>query len=465
MDSSTRVDNLSTEIDALTIQRDAAVKQAKAIIAKAKAEGRNAPTAQEDAAIDLAIATKNAKDAEIRALEPKLRDAQRALDIERAMRGESFIPTPRKYDEVARVGMEQRTYSRHAERGGVSFLRDMGRDFLYRDPDASLRLQRHMAEERVERAECLTRASNTGNFSGLVVPQYLTDDYAPAIAGMRPFADACRHQDLPPEGMTVNISRITTSSSVGLQSPENSTVANQDMDDTLLSINVQTSAGYGTLSRQALDRGTGIEGVLMDDLFRRYATSIDSTLINQASTGLSAVATANTISSGLTAQTFYSKILGAAAGIETALLGFGRADLAVMSTARWNWYQAQSVSTWPAVQQPNYDPRTWGSANALGYDQGFRGVLPNGLPVIVDASVPTNLGTGTNQDEVYVVPRNECWLWEAPEGAPMFIRAEQPAATSLGVQFVLFGYFAYTFSRYSGAMQKVGGTTFTPPTF
>jgi hypothetical protein len=47
----------------------------------------------------------------------------------------------------------------------------------------------------------------------------------------------------------------------------------------------------------------------------------------------------------------------------------------------------------------------------------------------------------------------------------VFIRAEQPAAASLGILFVLYGYFAYTFGRYPGMQQKITGTGLTPPLF
>jgi hypothetical protein len=91
-------------------------------------------------------------------------------------------------------------------------------------------------------------------------------------------------------------------------------------------------------------------------------------------------------------------------------------------------------------------------------------VLPCGLEVIVDNNIATNLGAGTNEDELYVVPASECHLWEDPN-APFFIRAEQPAAGSLGVLLVAYSYFAYTFGRYSNGMQKVNGTGNITPQF
>ena len=59
--------------------------------------------------------------------------------------------------------------------------------------------------------------------------------------------------------MTVDISRITTASSVALQAAETTAVSETNIDDTLLSIPVQTAAGQQTMSRQAIDRGAGIE--------------------------------------------------------------------------------------------------------------------------------------------------------------------------------------------------------------
>jgi hypothetical protein len=336
--------------------------------------------------------------------------------------------------------------------------------FLYRDLEAEQRLARHMQEERVERGQYLERAAGTGAFAGLTVPQYLTEMYAPAVAARRPFADVMTRLPLPPQGMTVNISRITTASSAALQSSENSAVSETNMDDTLLTENVQTAAGQQTLSRQAIDRGTGIEDVTMMDLQRRYATVLDSTIINQATTGLLAVATdvAYTDTTPTGAE-LYPKILGAIAGSEAALLGQASPDVAVMHSRRWHWLSKEMTSTWPLIQQPGYDPRASGINYAERYGSGFRGLLPNGTAVVVDNNMPTNLGGGT-EDSIVIAPTEESFLWEDP-GAPQFIRAEQTAAASLGVLLVLYGYFAYTLRRYANSHQEITGSGLVAPTF
>ena len=382
--------------------------------------------------------------------------------------GPEGAPKTRGYDQQHRIAGEKRTYDKESDPDGAKFFRDIISVAIDRtNYDADDRLRRHMKEERVEWGdEKLTRAAGTGAFAGLTVPQYLTDLYAPAVTAQRPFADACNHHQLPASGMTLNISRITTGTSVALQATENSAVSNTDIDDTLLTINVQTAAGQQTLSRQAIERGAGVEEVTLQDLFKRHATVIDSTLLNQATTGLSAIATANAYTSGSPTGTgLYPKLLASAAGSEAALLGQGNADIAVMHSRRWYWMQSQLTSTWPMFQQGNGGAQVMGSVDLQSkYGSGARGVLPSGLVVVTDNNVVTNTGAGTNEDEIYVAPSEECHLWEDPN-APMFIRAEQPAAASLGILLVVYSYFAYTFGRYPAAMQKIGGTGLVTPTF
>jgi HK97 family phage major capsid protein len=368
------------------------------------------------------------------------------------------------YDRVARVGAEERTYRPDQDRRGALFQRDVLAAFLG-DYEARDRLARHMQEERVERGDQLQRAVGTGAFGGLVVPQYLTDMYAPLARANRPFADACRRHTLPAQGMTVEISRITTGSSVDNQSAENAAVVEQDMDDTSLSIPVRTAAGQQTASRQSIERGAGVEDVILDDLFRAYGSRLDTTMLNVATVGLSNVATAvaYTDASPTTAE-LYPKILEGLSGVEAALLDQASGDnLAVMHSRRWYWMQNAMGTSYPLITQPGVVAQTLGANYAEAYGRGVRGILPNGTPVIVDNNISTALGAGTNEDEIYLVDRQECHLWEDPD-APVYIRAEQPKAANLGVLLVVYGYYAFTFQRQPHA-RKIAGTGLITPTF
>lgn len=467
------INSIEVELEQATKQRDKASAEVKYILEGAKKEARGALTVEEDERVNQLFETRDRLKGEIKGIENKLEQARRAkadeLETEREyqQRKDTGVRAP-AYDRVARVGSEERTYHEGRDRKGVGFMWDVVRGTYCGDLEAQHRLSRHMQEERVERGQYLTRAVGTGAFTGLTVPQYLTDMYAPAIAAGRPFANICNPHDLPPDGMTVNISRITTASSVALQATQNTGVTEQNMGDTLLTINVQTAAGQQTLSRQAIDRGTGIEEVTVTDLFKRYATNLDSTLLNQATTGLSAVAgttaavTATTFSG---AGGFYPQILAAASASETALLAQATPNYIVMHNRRWYWLSNILTSTWPAINQPSIpDARTSGVNNGGGYAQGVRGVLPNGMLVVVDNNVTTTASTASNQDEAYVVASEECHLWEDP-AAPVFIRAEQAQAANLGVLLVVYGYFAYTFARYTNGMQKLSGAGMVAPTF
>ena len=63
----------------------------------------------------------------------------------------------------------------------------------------------------------------------------------------------------------------------------------------------------------------------MMDLQRRYATTLDSTIVNQATTGLLAVATDVAYTDATpTGPELYLKILGAAAGSEATPAGPGQ---------------------------------------------------------------------------------------------------------------------------------------------
>ncbi len=452
-------------------RRDAATDEARRIVGFARAEGRTHLTAAEDARVNALLGTRAAAGRELAQWDQVAAGEAQGLarSSERHAvalpgRGEN-----RASDARFTIGHQRRTYEPDTDPKGTGFLRDVGLNFLRNDPGASQRLGQHQHEFAVDNPDLAQRANaGTGNFAGLVVPQYLTDMYAPIARAMRPFADICNHHDLPAEGMTVNIPLLTTGMSVALQTSENSAGSSTAPNDTLLTENVQTSTGNATISRQAIDRGTGIDEVVMQDLFRALASNVDSTLITQATTGLAALAQngAGPLNSGLTIATLYSKLVGAANGVEQALLGLARPSHVLLAPVRFWWASAQFGNTWPVINVGGQQlPWQAGLIDASkGYDTGPRGFLPAGLDLIVDANIPVNGGASTNQDALYVVPQDECHLWEDP-AAPVYIRAEQPAAASLGVLMVIYEYYAYSFRRYTNAMQSVIGSALITPTF
>jgi HK97 family phage major capsid protein len=264
-------------IETVREAREALVAPANAAIAAAEAESRNLTDAE--SAIVSSLSPRNNE--EVRKLDERIADLVELAERNAVAARE--VPTG-----GAVIRKEERTYSKQSDPRGETFLRDVAARFLDPLGDSAHRLQRHMQEERTERGRDVSaaesRAAATSAFAGLVVPQYLVDMVAPNAAAGRPFANICNGHALPADGMTVNISRITTATSAAAQSSENAPVSETNIDDTLLSESVFTVAGQQTLSRQAIDRGTGTEDVTLNDLVRRYHTALDSKLINDATT-------------------------------------------------------------------------------------------------------------------------------------------------------------------------------------
>jgi HK97 family phage major capsid protein len=450
---------MKTLLELAREERARLVAEADAVIAAAEAEQRN--LTEDEWKIVEAASPKNNE--QVRALDERiagLEARQAALDV-----AAREVPTG-----GAKVRREERTYHPENDPKGERFLLDVAARHMG-DWEAGQRLARHMQEERTERRDVIhaaeSRAAGTGAFAGLVVPQYLVDMYAPAAAAGRQFANICRKHPLPEKGMTVNISRITTATSAATQT-ENANVSETDIDDTLLTENIFTVAGQQTLSRQAIERGILTEDVTLDDLIRRYHTVLDLKLITDTTTGLTNVAQSVSYTDGTpTAAELYPKLLQAQAQLEAVYLDRAvNPDrlFAVMHSRRWYWLGSQFTSTWPFLQQPGIAPQIAAASEGAAYTASVRGVLPNGCRVVVDNNVPTNLGAGTNEDEIYMVNADECHLWEDPN-APMLIRTENTKAASLGVLFVIYGYAAYTHRRYTNGHQKVAGTGLVNPTF
>lgn len=361
-----------------------------------------------------------------------------------------------------RVGREELTY--RADNGG-SFIADAFAAQVRGDFAAGERIARHQNEMSVE-----YRSVGTGAFTGLVVPQYLTDQVAPYARAGRPFADALRTAPLPSEGLSVNISRITTGSTVTAQATENADSSNTDMDDTLLTIPVRTVSGQQDASRQAIERGTGIDTIIVQDLAAAYATELDRQLINGSGSsgehrGILNVSGINSVTytdASPTAAELFPKLADAIQRVNTTR--FMPANLIVMHPRRWMWLMASVDSQ----SRPLVVPNANGPFNAYGTGENGAAMVVGsilGVPVLVDANVPTNLGAGTNEDRIIVTYADDSILWEQ-SGSPLQLRFDQTLAGQLTVKLVCFGYSAAAAgSRYPGGVSVISGTGLVTPSF
>lgn len=357
----------------------------------------------------------------------------------------------------ARVTREERTYSPQSD---YSFVRDAFAAQVLGDFDAQARIARHQQEEKIEKRDVTSAA-----FAGLVVPQFLTDLAAPFARAGRPFMDASRKHTLPANGLTISISKVTTGTATAVQT-EGAAVQETDIDDTKLDVNVVTIAGQQNVSRQALERGTGIDALVMADLVSAYHTNLDKLYVDTSATSLTAtISQVVTYTDGSpTVAELYPKILDGVQRIQTNY--FGGPNFILMHPRRLAWILAAVDSTGRplAVPTPN-GPNNAISVGSGSVVYGNSGYSIAGLPVITDANVRTNNGVGENEDVIIVGNTQESHLWETSGGSPFMLRFEDVKSAELEVKMVVYGYSAYTANRYPNAFALIGGTGLVAPTF
>lgn len=430
------------------------------------------PSTDEAERLRAAVAARDSLDAQITEVEARIaeleadeRSNQAAqARIPAAERGQEHVQAP------ARVVREKRTYSAEgSQRGEASFFADAFRATQMGDTNAQARLNRHDAEVRAE-GEMTERATTTTSYAGLIVPQYLVDQAAPLARAGRPFANTVNRQQLPDSGMSLVIPRGTTGASAAVQATQNTAVSSTDQVFSDLTVPVVTIAGQQDVSRQSLERGyPGLDELVYMDLAGAYAVALDQQTLSGTGTSGQMLGALNTagvnqataFTAAATPATFYSKVAGQVNAVETTR--FMAPNAIVMHPRRWNWMVASLDST----GRPFVVPTANGPMDAMGvFDMPIDTVSASpvgnfqGLPVVTDASIPTSVGSGP-EDQVLVYRREDLILWEdlRNAGLPKQLRFEQTLGGQLSVKLVAYNYAAFTAGRYPQSVGIVGGNS------
>jgi HK97 family phage major capsid protein len=445
-------------LDKVIERRDAVKAELDAVLEAVAVENRTDLTEDESAKVDTLVEESRSLDSKIEKL-----TAQAAADAKAAEARSAYADVAMPKVGGTKVTREARTYS--PENTDVSFVKDAFTAKFSNDYAASERLARHSREEEIER-----RSVGTGNFAGLVIPQYLVDLAAPFARAGRPTADfATNKMALPAAGMTLNISRMTTGTSTAVQAAENDAISNTNADDTLLTVNVRTIAGQQDISKQAIERGTGIDQFIIQDLIRGWHTTLDNQILN--GTGASGQILGINDTPGINTVTFteasptvaelYPKLADAYQKIQTSV--FQNPTHWIMHPRRLAFLLAgvdgsQRPLVLPALNGPMNAVAT--GAGAASY--GNSGYTMMGLPIIADANVRTDYDG--DQDRIFCVNAGELHLWEQA-GSPFALNFDATGAGSLTIKSVVYGYSAFTAGRYPGAVSAISGTGLVAPTF
>ena len=428
------------------------------IIETARAEGRSELTDAERSEHDDLVAQAAKLGEDITRAEGAVGDALRFAAHDARI-------DPPAANPVVSVGNEPTTYNPGADH---SFFVDAYRSRFLGDDTANQRLQRHGVEVSRNEGIDVSRDVGTSAFGALVVPQYLTELYAPLARAGRPFANICMSLPLPDEGMTLNIPRGTTGTAAAAQAAENDAVQETNFDETTLAVSVRTYAGQQDVSRQSLERGRGIDQIIYADLAADYATKLDTALLMGAGTsgthlGVTEVSSINAVTytdASPTVAEFWPKLHDA-----IQLVNSNRylpPTAIVMHPRRWGWLQSGLSSSFPIATQAGAPVNSVAVNQAVAYGQVVGSIA--GLPVVTDANIATDQGAGT-EDSVIVVRAEDMLLWEQGDGSPRELRFEETAGGNLMTKLVVYGYSAFAAGRYPKAIAEITGTGVIAPTF
>lgn len=369
-----------------------------------------------------------------------------------------------------RVGKEPRIYE---GKNGL-YLQDLlrtNREFGLSGGDESMqRLQRHAQELQVE-ARAIGRTTDT-EWGFFVPPLYAIDDYAAILRAGRPFADAIGSRPLPSGVDQVKIPRLTTGTKVRVQAGDKAAVTTQDLVSAETTAELVTIAGYIDVAVQALDQSPlPTQDIIFEDLEADYVLQLDSLLLSGAGPAsnqplgaltLGGTAVVTYTDATPTPAEFYRKV-----GEAVATVNANRKlppDVIIMHPSRWYWLaSALDANGRPFAGFAGSFPQNVG-ANLSNIAPEARVGQMFGLPVIIDPSLPVNLGTGTNQDVVIVARIADARFWE---GTPrMAARPVADAASeNLLVRLVFYRYVIFLPGRYPTSWAKIDGTGLTTPAF
>lgn len=399
---------------------------------------------------------------EIRALDARIQelDAQVRAD-------EAAAEVSKRY-AVTKVTSEPAIYRSGA--GGKSYFRDLHLARNKGDRDAADRLMRNDKGRAAEQRALTTVNGVAGEF---VPPLWLEEQFVKLARPGRITSNLIPNQPLPAGTDSINIPKINTGTNVGVQTTQNSAVLQQDLSTASVSSGITTIAGGQTVSLQLLEQSPlNIDDVILSDLAAAYAVQYNGLILSGSGTsgqptgiltlsGTNGVTytTASPTLGGTGAAALYPKIAGAIQQIHTKR--YLPPDAIIMHPTRWAWMLTQSDSS----GRPLVIPRA-GAFNPLGaadgvVSQGLVGEML-GLPVYVDATIPTNGGAGTNQDTIIVARLSDLIQWESNVRAEAF---QQTYANQMSVFIRMYNYMSFQAARYPASISVISGTGLVAPTF
>lgn len=441
-------------ISALIEQRKTASETVGSLADLAVTEKRKL-TEDEQGRFDAAEIEKRELDTRIAELDAQVRADDAASEMEKR-----YAPVP------AGDGVRNEPAIYRSGAGGHSYFRDLHLARNKGNRDALDRLERNDKGRAAE-----TRAITTVNGAGgeFVPPLWLEEQFVKLARPGRITANLIQNQPLPAGTDSINIPKVATGTAVAVQSTQNTGVQQADLTTTSISSGITTIAGGQTVSLQLMEQSPlNIDDIILGDLAAAYAVAYNTQVLSGSGSGgnqtgiltLSGTNAVTYTSGSPTAALLYSAIANATQLVHTNR--YLPPDAIIMHPRRFAWLTAQSDSAGrPLVLQAAGSPMNTLASQGDVVAQGYAGTM-QGLPVFVDAVLPTNLGAGTNQDVVLVARTADLVQWESNVRAETF---QQTYANQMSVFVRLYNYMSFQPARFPKSISVIGGTGLVTPTF
>ena len=421
----------ATEVDA--VREATLVEQRSAVLAEIEVMRGRVEGLEREAAQDAAVA--------------RLQEQSASVDVQRSGVQVGAEPNPvYRRDDVE-----------------VSYFRDL---FNATRGDDGARRRLTAAQE--------TRASTTVAGAGgeFAPPLWLIEDFVELARPGRITADLIGSETLPAGVASINIPKISAGASAGVTVTQNTTITETNVTTTSVSSGITEITGKQTVSLALLRQsGTSLDRIILADLAEAYAVMLNTQVISgsaangqlrgliTAGTAVTFTTTQPAVVSATAVNSFYMKVLQAQSTLAGAR--YLPADAIVMHPRRWAWVLgALDSSNRPLVVPSGAGSNQVGVSSALAA-QGYAGEML-GLPVYVDPGIPTNLGTGTNQDVVFVLRKSDLQLWESAVETASF---DATYADQNSILYRVLGFSAFIPHRHQASVQVIGGTGLVAPAF
>jgi HK97 family phage major capsid protein len=373
-----------------------------------------------------------------------------------------------KVTPTVHVGNEANPVYRQ-DKHDTSFFRDLAASSLNislagASPDQA---RGRLAASQARANDMTTVAGAGGTFAP---PLWQVENFIALARAGRVAANLLHNEVLPSGVSSINLPKVASGATAAVQATQGTALSDTAMTTTSVSTAITTIGGKQIISMQLLQQsGIPFDKVILQDLAKAYAIQVDTQVLYGSGSsgqvsGLVGVAANNAFTtlapapaSVTSANSLYYTVAKAAAAMQAAI--FEAPDAIIMHPNRWAWVLGAVDSSARPFVIPN-GPQF----NGLGVSgdqvaQGLAGYFGS-YPVYTDPNISTTANSATNQDEIYLVKRDELWLYESPVQAESFTATYADQASVL---FRILGYMGLIANRYTGAVQSIRGTGLVAP--